>query len=428
MSCSESSQKHPKHFHSSPHFICVRTYEMHKLPFYTPLIGSRLGYRSVFTDEAILEIHYIPDQLLHRDTELQKLRSLFDHIVSAPYEISQKAVILGNVGSGKTVLANTYGRELKEKAARRRVNLHYIHVNCRQRRGSLFMILSQVVTRIKPDFPERGYSANELLDILRQILDEEDTQILLVLDEVDALIETEGSDALYYLTRFHETTPDDPRRLNLIFISKDAEVFRKLDRSTLSSLQQNIIRMPDYTKYQLADILLYRVERAFRKDAVPPEVIDFISEVAEKEKGDARYAISLLHGAGKEADNDGSRQVKPEHVRKIAVGIFDVAVPDEIKYLSHHEKLALLSIARFFMSSTAPEATTGEVEESYRLVCEEYGEKIRGHTQFWKYLKKLDDIDFVSMKMHASSQGRTQLIRLDKIPAETLQEKVMELL
>jgi cell division control protein 6 len=391
-------------------------------------MGLRLNHQSVFIDEAILEIHHIPEKLLHRDTELQRLRSLFDQMVTAPQEMSQKAVILGNVGSGKTVLANAYGRELKEKATRRRVNLHYIHINCRQRRGSLFMILSQVVTRIKPDFPERGYSANELLDILRQILDEEDTQILLVLDEVDALIDTEGSDALYYLTRFHETTPEAPRRLNLICISKDAEVFRKLDRSTLSSLQQNIIRMPDYNKFQLADILTYRIERAFRKDAVPLEIIDFISEVAEKENGDARYAISLLHGAGIEADNKGSRQVKPEHVRKIAVGIFDVIVPDEIKYLSRHEKLALLSIARFFMSNTASEATTGEVEESYRLVCEEYGEKVRGHTQFWKYLKKLDDLDFVSMEMHASSQGRTQLIRLDKIPAEMLQEKVMELL
>jgi len=388
-----------------------------------------VNYPSVFIDEAILEIHYIPDKILHRDAELQRLRSLFDSIVTAPYEMSQKAVIVGNVGSGKTVLANVYGKELREKAEKRKLNFHYIHINCRTRRGSLFMVLSQAVTRIKPDFPERGYSANELLDILRQILDEEDTQILLVLDEVDALINNEGSDALYYLTRFHETTPDEPRRLNLLCISKDAEVFRKLDKSTLSSLQRNIIRMPDYNKFQLADILMYRMERAFRPDAVPLEIIDFISEVAEKENGDARQAISILHGAGMEADNDGSRQVKPEHARRIAVGVYDLTVvPDEIKHLNQHEKLALLGIARFFISTTAPEATTGEIEESYHLVCEEYSEKPRGHTQFWKYLKKLDNLDFVSIKMHSSSQGRTQHISLDKIPAKTLQEKVEELL
>ncbi len=387
-----------------------------------------MGYQSVFIDESILDIHHIPDVLLHRDDEMKHLESLFNHIVTAPQEMSQKAVIVGNVGSGKTVLAHSYGRALKERADKRRVNFHYIHVNCRARRGSLFMVLSQVVTRIRPDFPERGYSANELLDILRQILDEENTQILLCLDEIDALIDKEGSDALYYLTRFHETTPDEPRRLNLLCISKDAEVFKKLDRSTLSSLQRNIIRMPDYDRLQLTDILIYRKDKAFRKEAVPLEMIDFISDIASKENGDARYAISLLHGAGSNADRDNLRQITPEHVRRIAVGISEISAPDEIQYLSKHEKLSLLSISRFFMSNTASEATTGEIEKSYHLVCEEYEEKKRGHTQFWKYLKKLNDLDFVAMEMHSSSQGRTQLIRLDKIPAEKLEEKVVELL
>jgi cell division control protein 6 len=387
-----------------------------------------MGYHSVFIDEGILDIHHIPDVILHRDAEMKRLGALFDHMITAPQEMSQKAVIIGNVGSGKTVLAQSYGRALEARAERRRVNFHYIHINCRARRGSLFMILSQVVTHIKPDFPERGYSANELLDILRQILNEVDTQVLLCLDEVDALIDKEGSDALYYLTRFHETTPDEPRRLNLLCISKDAGAFRKLDRSTLSSLQRNIIRMPDYDRLQLTDILMYRAERAFRRDAVPPEVIDFISDIASKEQGDARYAISLLHGGGLEADSESSRQLKPEHVRKIAVGLFDITVPDEIRYLNKHEKLSLLGIARFFMSNTASEATTGEIEESYHMVCEEYGEKKRGHTQFWKYLKKLNDLDFVTMEMHSSSQGRTQLIRLDKIPAKTLEKNVVGLL
>ena len=387
-----------------------------------------MTHPSLFIDEAILDIHYLPEKILHRDRELQKLRALFDHIVQTPFEMAQKAVITGKIGSGKTVLANAYGRELAYKAQSRRVPFHYIHVNCRQRRGSLFMVLSQVVARIKPAFPERGYSANELLDILRQVLEEENTQILLVLDEVDALIDNEGSDALYYLTRFHETTPEAPRRLNLICISKDPKAFEKLDRSTLSSLQQNIIKLSDYTRAQLADILTYRVERAFRKGAVPLEVVDYISELAEREGGDARYAISLLHGAGKEADSEGATQVRPEHVRRIAVGLFEVATPEEIKHLSRHEKLVLLGIARFFQSTTASKATTGQIEESYRLTCEGHGESPRGHTQFWKYLKKLGSLDFVNVEMRSTKNGRTQLVSLDKIPAETLERKVLELL
>jgi cell division control protein 6 len=384
--------------------------------------------RGVFVDEAILDISYVPDVVLHREAEFRALESLFDHMVATPYEISQKAIILGGVGSGKTLLAHYYGRSLRRKAERRRVTYEYIHLNCREQRGSLFMILSQVVKRLRPQFPERGYAANELMDILRKIMDEDNAQILLTLDEVDVLIENEGSDALYYLTRFHETEPDMPRRLNIMFISKDQEVFRKLDRSTLSSLQRNVIRMRDYDQAQLADILLYRVERAFRKDAVPPEIVDFISELAFKEKSDARYAIDVLHGAGKAADRSAAAHIQPEHVRAAAMGVFQTLNKEAVRQLSPHEKLVLLAVARFFKANDVTHGTTGEIEEAYRLVCEEHMEEPRGHTQYWKYLKNLKSLDFVNVKLEASSQGRTQLISLEKVPAEELEKEVARII
>ena len=117
----------------------------------------RLAHRSVFIDEAILDINYIPDLILHREPEYRMLESLFDNMVTAPYEVSQKAVIVGGVGSGKTLLSQYYGRNLKDKAKRRRVQLEYLHINCREFRGSLFMILSRVVKRLRPGFPERAY-------------------------------------------------------------------------------------------------------------------------------------------------------------------------------------------------------------------------------------------------------------------------------
>lgn len=383
-----------------------------------------MTHQSVFVDEAVLDISYVPQVILHRGNELRMLESLFDNIVTAPYEMSQKAIILGGVGSGKTLLAQYYGRGLREKAKKRRLSIEYIHINCRELRGSLFMILSRVVKRLKPEFPERGYSANELLDILKQILTEEDIQILLCLDEVDTLIENEGGDALYYLSRFHETEPDAPRLLSLLCISKDPEVFRKLDRSTLSSLQQNVIRMPDYDRRQLSDILVHRVEQAFRDDAVPLEIIDFISEVAAKERGDARYAIEILRRAGKYADTEEAYQIKPEHVRKATMGLFPVLNRQTIRQLNTHERLSLLAVARFFGSNEATDATTGEIEVSYRLVCEEYGEQARGHTQFWKYLKTLNGLDFINVKLRTSGEGRTQLISLEKVPAEGLEMEV----
>ncbi|MCJ7574920.1 AAA family ATPase, partial [Candidatus Bathyarchaeota archaeon] len=195
----------------------------------------------MFVDEGVLDINYIPQRLLHRDGELRLLGLTFDHILSAPYEMSQRAIILGGVGTGKTALAQLFGRRLVEDAKRRRMKARYVHVNCRELRGSLFMVLRRAVRSLRPDFPERGYAANELMETLMQLLDEEDAQLLLCLDEVDALIEAEGSDALYNLTRVQEGRPDGPRRLSLLCLSKTAEAFRCLDVSTLSSLQRNVV-------------------------------------------------------------------------------------------------------------------------------------------------------------------------------------------
>ena len=379
----------------------------------------------LIVDEGVLDINYIPVKLLHREGELRSLKMSYDFIMSAPYEMSQRAIIVGDVGSGKTALARVFGRWLRDEAKRKRLRVEYIHVNCRELRGSLFMVLRKVVKTLRPEFPERGYAPNELMETLMQLLSEDNGQLLLCLDEVDALIDTEGSDALYQLTRVHEAQPDAPRRLSLLLITKNRSVFEKLDRSTLSGLQRNLIEMPEYSAPQLADIVSARAEAAFRRGAVPLDVVEFIAELATSENGDARCAIDLLWGAGKRAEMDGAPQVRPEHVRQVSAVVLSPVKKEGMNHLSLHERLTLLAVARFFRISTAPHATTGEVEQLYKVACEERGEAPRAHTQFWKYLENLKATGIITSKIDSGSQGRTQLITLGKVSADDLEREVL---
>jgi len=385
-------------------------------------------HRSVFVDEGVLDLNYVPPSLLHREGEFRLLTSLFRFLFTAPYEMTQRVIIVGGVGTGKTALAQRFGLDLMAEARSRRARARYIHVNCREFRGSLFMVLRRAVKALKPEFPDRGYAATELLETLMQVLDETDEQLVLCLDEVDALIDAEGSDALYNLTRIQEERMEGPRRLSLICISKTLDPFRGLDRSTLSTLQRNVVRMSEYTQPQLADLVTSRAELAFRPDGISPEVVAFISELAAAEDGDARYAIDLLWRAGKYADLAYSREVQPEHIRRAAATLFPSLREEAVRQLSRHEQLALLAVARHFRHSREAYASTGEVERSYHVVCEGYGEEPRGHTQFWKYLKQLRGLDAVSVKLHSSAQGRTQLISLVKVPAEELEREVTRIL
>lgn len=164
-------------------------------------------YFSVFKDESKLDINYVPPRLPHRGPQLNLLEQFFRFAIESPGKMTQRVLILGKIGTGKTVLSQHFGLNIMKEAEKRNINLNYVHVNCRECRGSLFMILQRTILKFYPHFPRRGYSAEELLQALMQILDEENAYLILALDELEALIRGEGSDSLYNLTRHPRRPP-----------------------------------------------------------------------------------------------------------------------------------------------------------------------------------------------------------------------------
>ncbi|MBC7130151.1 hypothetical protein H5T51_02880 [Candidatus Bathyarchaeota archaeon] len=94
-----------------------------------------------------------------------------------------------------------------------------------------------------------------------------------------------------------------------------------------------------------------------------------------------------------------------------------------------HEKLFLLSVARFFKDNERVYATLTEIENAYAVVCEEYDEKPHSHTQLWKYLQGLNAQGILKAKVSSKGQrGRKTLISLPGIPAEELERTLIKLL
>jgi len=382
-------------------------------------------YRSVFKDEAKLDITYVPSRLPHRDSELHLLMEFFSFILQFPAKMAQRVIITGDVGTGKTVLSQLFGADVTRETNKLGVNLHYVHVNCREYRGSLFLILHHVVSVFHPNFPNRGYSAEELLRILLQILDEENAYVILALDEFESLIEREGSEAVYKLTRLQEIRQDKPQRLSLICILRNLKVIDKLDASTRSSLQSNIINLGKYSKSQLIDIINDRTSLAFKPLTVPRDTVILIAELASSESGNARFGIELLWRAGKYADAKNLDTVTPECVRKAVSSIIPIMRKDELASLSFHEKLFLLGIARVFKHSEKACMSLMDAEQAYSIVCEEFNVKPYSHTQLWKYLKTLSVLGILRTEVSAvDSRGRSTLIYLPKISANELEKEL----
>ncbi len=388
------------------------------------IVKETLAGPTVFKDEAPLSLEYMPRRLLHRDAQMRFLTQLFRFSVENPFSTSQRVLITGDVGTGKTVLSQRFGADLVKAAKNRKINLQYSHVNCREAKGSLFMIIKRVLTQFEPEFPKRGFAPEELLHTLMDVLDDKNMHLILALDELENLIRTEGTNPIYNLTRIQEERVGKPIRLSLICILREQEYLQKLDKSTIDTLQRNIVRLDKYSSLQLIEILRDRAELAFKENVVSDEALQLVAGIGEQ-SGDARYSIELLWRAGKYADSENVKHVSTEHVRKAAGSVYPTLRGEYISALSPHEKYMLLALARVLGESQEAYASIGSVEREYKAVCEEYDDEPRKHTQIWKYARGLSAIGVIAAsKSGEGVRGKTTLLGLQSIPASTMREQL----
>ena len=384
-----------------------------------------MGRESVFMDASKLSPDYVPRVLPHREEEFRQLTRVFKPVLESG--MSQRVLVVGSVGVGKTALARRFGQELEPAAKGRGLNLSYLHVNCRKDKTP-YAVLMKLVEHYNPRWPCRGLGPEKLLDMVVTYLDKHDAYLTLTLDELDFFLQLNGPDLLYLLTRTAEES-GGVNRISLIAIARDKERFlRSLDAPTQSTFMHNVLMLDRYTAPQLADILNNRILDAFKTGAVDEETVSLIADIAAR-WGDARFALELLWRAGMIADGEGADLVMPEHARRAKAEVYPEIKKEVLRDLQPHEKLLLLTVARKLKLSKRAYLLTGEALRSYRVICEEYSEHPRRHTQIWEYLKRMEGLGLVSL--HPSGKehrGKSMRISVPDVPVAMLEGELERLL
>jgi cell division control protein 6 len=397
------------------------------------LVEEELGGPTVFKDLAKLDFDYVPDELPHRDEAIRFLARTYRGLTQGGTR--EHALVWGPVGTGKTVVTKRFCQDFAAVLAKKGRRMETVHVNCRRRKSAALAMLG-ILNHFEPHYPERGFSVGEMMSDLRKHLERRDCHLVVILDEVDALLRADGSNLVYDLTRFNDEVGQRWVGISLVLISQQF-VLDQLDEAALSTFKRsNVLEVHPYDQSQMEDIVAQRVQMSFVSGTVDPEAVSLVSDIAgevpggaRSGPGDARLGIELLWKAGVLADDTHDDLVTPEHVRAAKAETYSIVTESKLRNQPRHPLLVLMALARRLDRDGGAYATTGALEDTYQLLCEEYNETPRGHTQFWKYLKQLEDAGFMYSRISGKGQaGTTQYLSIPDVPTKVLQTKVNEIL
>lgn len=381
---------------------------------------------SIFKDESKLDINFIPKKLPHRVKELSLLSQLFLALITNPNSVSRKILITGKTGIGKTVTVKYFGKILEDISSKRNLNIKFLHVNCRKERTS-YKVLNKIIRLLDNKFPKRGYSSQDLLDFLIDLLNHQNLHILIALDELNYLI-NKDDDLIYSLTRVNEGVVSRKQRISLIGIVRDITCLNSLDNSTMSTLQRNIIKFSTYSKKQIFDILKYRTNISLNENVLSNKLIEMISDITFN-SGDVRYGLNLMWRASKIADSKNLKYVTSDCIRLANQDLLPFSTSDVLNYMNKQQLTFLLAIVKELSKGDKIEISLSEVLKRYHIICENIKLPPRSHSQLWIYLQEFKKNNIILINVISEGiKGRRALIKISDLSLPKLEKNIVKLL
>jgi len=348
---------------------------------------------SVFRDEHVFEVDYVPETFDHRETQLESLKYALRPAVRGSRPLN--TVVRGPPGTGKTTALSKLFSELAGQP-----DVRTVHVNCQldSTRYAVFSRVFEDVFDYEP--PSSGISFKKLFGQIADHLVEDDETLVVALDDVNYLFyENEASDALYSLLRAHEV--HDGARVGVIVVSSDLalDMMEELDGRVRSVFRPEEVFFPKYDPEEVYDILGERVRRGFEDGVVDGDTLTHVADLTA-ESGDLRVGIDLLHRAGLNAELRGSRTVSRDDVDEAYEKSKYVHLSRRLQELADSERALVAAVADH------------EGEQAGAVYDAFHGRTGLGYTRYSELLNKLDRAGLLDTE-YADVDGRGRSRRIE---------------
>ncbi len=341
---------------------------------------------SVFRDEHVFEIDYIPETFRHRNSQLESLKYALRPAVRGSRPLN--TIIRGPPGTGKTTAVQKLFGELGGQS-----DVEVVRVNCQvdSTRYAVFSRLFEGVFEYEP--PASGISFKKLFGQLTDRLVDEECVLVVALDDINYLFyEDEASDTLYSLLRAHEAHPGT--KIGVIVVSSDLslDVIDSLDSRVQSVFRPEEIYFPRYGVDEILSILRERAKRGFHEGVISDTELEAVAD-RTADSGDLRVGIDLLRRAGLHAEMRASQTVTLEDVDAAYEKSKHVHLSRTLRGLSDSER-ALLEVV---LANDGERA--GAVYEAFHDAAG------LGYTRYSELVNKLDQLGIISAT-YADVEGR----------------------
>jgi len=360
--------------------------------------------QTLFKDENLFELDYLPEHFAHRESQVQSL--LFGIKPAMRGARPLNCLCIGQPGTGKTTAVLKVFEEVEKAASK----VAPAYVNC-QVNSTRYMVFSQIFKKIFGIMPpSSGVSFKKIFSEIARHLAEKERVLVVALDDMNYLFyENEVNDVLYSLLRAHEIHPG--ARVGVIGIISETGVPHRFDPKVESVFLPEQIDFPPYTKDQIQDILGNRIKLGLYPNVIDEGVLNRIVEYTAQ-LGDLRVGIDLLKRSGLNAEARASRKITLEDVENSYEKSRLVHLTYILKSLKKDEILLLELIADH------NDVNSGDLYERFHKLTS------LGYTRFYETLNKLDAVKLIRADFTGRGmRGRSRVVSL-RYPAEEIKKRL----
>ncbi|MFQ5998066.1 MAG: Cdc6/Cdc18 family protein [Candidatus Bathyarchaeia archaeon] len=291
---------------------------------------------SIFVRKAVFDINYVPPKLPHREREVQQLTVLLSDVFRGIRPAN--LLILGEFGTGKTVVTRKVIDETEKAARERNLTVKGLYVNCATHDTRMKVVreaLSLLGVEYKP-----GYATDHYLKLFNATC-QNSAFTIMILDEADKLLMKKGGDGaelLYFLSR---STPNVTIILLTNKLSMPNFIECDLDSRTRDTLRPRIVEFPDYNREELLTILENRAEEGLRSTAYTSDALARIAEISYLKGLRARGLIDITRRAGELTEEADCTHIDAETIEEATEGYEEQAIMRIISALSPTRRLIL---------------------------------------------------------------------------------------